>query len=253
VVRQPLRHVGRDRLLSAEVAEALAGHILDGAWPDGQRVPSEPELGLQFGVSRSVVRDAMRTLRTRGLVEVRQGFGTIVRPPSDEPHAAAVLDRLVRSEATIGDVVAARAALDGSVVEAAARNRSDADAGALVELAHEIVRAADAADWAAVEDAHARFHAGLVDACHLPALAIMLRPLLAIVPATGMPAGRDPAHWGAETHPPVAEAVAAEDADAARAAMDAHYAFRHDPAYAELHALPFRAAGAVRQRVRLGR
>jgi len=250
MVRQPVRHVGRDRLLSAEVAEALAGHILDGAWPDGGRIPSEPELGLQFGVSRSVVRDAMRTLRTRGLVEVRQGFGTIVRPPSDEPHAAAVLDRLVRSDATIGDVVAARAALDASVVEAAARNRTPRDAEALVTLADAIVHAADAADWAAVEAAHASFHARLVDACRLPALAIVLRPLLDIVLATGMPAGRDPARWGAESHPPVAAAVAAGDADAARAAMDAHYAFRHDPAYAELHALPFRSSTAVRARLR---
>lgn len=250
-MRPPLRPVGRDRPLSADVAETLAGRILDGAWPAGGRIPSEPELGQQFGVSRSVVRDAVRTLRTRGLVEVRQGVGTTVRPPSDGPHADAVLDHLVRSDATVGDVVAARATLDASVVEAAARNRTAADAEELQRLAGRMTSAAQAADWAAVEDAHARFHAGLVEACHLPALEIVLRPLLAIVLATGMPAGPDPARWGAETHGPVADAVAAGDVEAARAAMAAHYAFRHDPAYAALHALPFREAGDVRERLRL--
>jgi hypothetical protein len=70
--------------------------------------------------------------------------------------------------------------------------------------------------------------------------------------ASGVPATTTPARWGAGAHRPVAEAIAARDPDAARAAMEAHYAFLHDPAYAGLHARPFREASSVRARLRSG-
>jgi GntR family transcriptional regulator len=46
--------------------------------PAGQRLPSEPELAKQMGVSRATLRDAMRTFETQGLIRRRQGSGTFV-------------------------------------------------------------------------------------------------------------------------------------------------------------------------------
>jgi GntR family transcriptional regulator len=46
--------------------------------PSGQRLPSEPELAKQMGVSRATLRDAMRTFETQGLIRRRQGSGTFV-------------------------------------------------------------------------------------------------------------------------------------------------------------------------------
>ena len=46
--------------------------------PAGQRLPSEPDLAKQLGVSRATLRDAMRTFQTQGLVRRRQGSGTFV-------------------------------------------------------------------------------------------------------------------------------------------------------------------------------
>src|SRR5687768_13788307 len=122
-----LPFIGRTGSLSQRVADELTERILAGSWDAGTRLPSEPELSAQFGVSRSVVRDAVRALQARGLVDVRQGFGTVVRKPSDEPYAEALFELLVRTDLTIGDLVAAREPLEVAVAELAAKRRSDGD------------------------------------------------------------------------------------------------------------------------------
>jgi GntR family transcriptional regulator len=53
--------------------------IEGGEWPSGERIPSETELTEQFGVSRATVREALSELVREGLLERRQGFGTVVR------------------------------------------------------------------------------------------------------------------------------------------------------------------------------
>ncbi|MDQ3614011.1 MAG: GntR family transcriptional regulator, partial [Chloroflexota bacterium] len=59
--------------LSTQVAERLLGEILDGSFSPGSSLPSEFELVERFGVSRVVVREAIRALQVRGLVEASQG------------------------------------------------------------------------------------------------------------------------------------------------------------------------------------
>jgi GntR family transcriptional regulator, transcriptional repressor for pyruvate dehydrogenase complex len=67
-----------------EVASQIERLILDGALQPGDKLPPERELAGRFQVSRSAVREAIRTLELLGLVEPRPGEGTIVRVPSLE-------------------------------------------------------------------------------------------------------------------------------------------------------------------------
>jgi GntR family transcriptional repressor for pyruvate dehydrogenase complex len=60
------------------VVDGVFGRIHSGALKPGDRVPSEPGLMQEFGVSRTVVREAMSRLQASGLVETRQGVGTFV-------------------------------------------------------------------------------------------------------------------------------------------------------------------------------
>ena len=78
--------------LPQQVAEHLAGEIRDGVLELGQKLPSESELCKQYGVSRTVIREAVARLRHDGLLESRQGSGVMVA--SWENRRAFRLDRV---------------------------------------------------------------------------------------------------------------------------------------------------------------
>ena len=70
--------LGRPENLPDEIAQQLRARILHESLAPGQRLPTEQELGAQFGVSRNVVREAIARLKLTGLVETRHGVGTFV-------------------------------------------------------------------------------------------------------------------------------------------------------------------------------
>src|SRR5688500_13588792 len=69
----------------ANLASALAGELVErivrGQYPPGSSMPSEPALCESYSVSRTVVREAVKMLQEKGLVQVRRGSGTTVNPP----------------------------------------------------------------------------------------------------------------------------------------------------------------------------
>src|SRR5881628_1454219 len=67
--------VTREPRLSDKVADMMLETILSDRLKVGDRLPSERELGEQFGVSRTVVREAVRALVTKGVIDVRSGSG----------------------------------------------------------------------------------------------------------------------------------------------------------------------------------
>ncbi len=74
--------VGSQKTLAQQVTDEIQRLMLTGKLREGEKLPSERELCELFGVSRTVVREAIRILQTKGLVEVRPGIGSIVRSPS---------------------------------------------------------------------------------------------------------------------------------------------------------------------------
>ncbi len=209
--------------------------MLAGTWPAGHRIPSEPELIEMFGVSRTVVRDAVRTLAARGLVEVRQGSGTVVRGEPEEPYADALLDLLIRSDVTLADLAKAREAIDLMLCERAAVERDDDDVARLRAAYADLCAAEEAADWESAESAHLRFHVVLVEAVHLPGLEVLLRPLQRIIVDTSLPPDRNaPESWDVPSHLPILEAIEARDPAAAVDAMRRHYALFDGPHYTDM-------------------
>ena len=77
--------------LSEQLADALAASIRQGQWRAGEKIPTESALVERFGVSRTVVREALSRLRTLGLIVSRQGSGAFVQDAAqaeDTPPAA---------------------------------------------------------------------------------------------------------------------------------------------------------------------
>src|SRR6059058_6051972 len=73
--RAMFEQVGREPRLSDKVADVMLETILSKRLEVGDRLPSERELGEQFSVSRTVVREAVRALVAKGVIEVRSGSG----------------------------------------------------------------------------------------------------------------------------------------------------------------------------------
>lgn len=222
-----LPHIGRSTL-SDQVAGILETRILSGTFPPGSRLPTEHELTESFGVSRTVVRDALRVLVARGLVEVRRGTGTIVKPSSVDAYSSAAATLLLRSGLTIGDVFEARAALEGQLALIAAANHT-AEQIARARAAFESFKRAveESRDVEVIVRGHVQFHASLVRATNLPALEILLGPIQQMMLATSVAARgvdpRDPQAWRVSVHLRLLDAVESRDPDEVSAASAKHW------------------------------
>jgi GntR family transcriptional regulator, transcriptional repressor for pyruvate dehydrogenase complex len=114
------------RALSDTVAQQLLKQIDKGAFPRGGKLPTEAVLAQEFGVSRTVIREAISRLKNEGVVEPRQGSGVFVAA-----HGAIRPLRIDYAEAvepgSVVQILALRRAIEAEVASEAAMHRSDAD------------------------------------------------------------------------------------------------------------------------------
>jgi DNA-binding FadR family transcriptional regulator len=131
------------------VAKGVAAKIAAGEFAVGERLPSERELALAYGVSRPTVREAVFALELDGLVEVRKGVGVFAIAKSPRGGEAAVTD--------IGpfELLEARRAFESEVCAVAASRIRDTDVQELESLLRQIDYSGDVL---AAEDADRRFH-----------------------------------------------------------------------------------------------
>ena len=131
------------------VSKRVAAKIAEGEFTVGDRLPSERELALAYGVSRPTVREAVLALELDGLVEVRKGVGVFVVANSPRGGEAAVTD--------IGpfELLEARRAFEGEACAVAASRIRDQDLEDLESILQEIDFSGDVL---AAEDADRRFH-----------------------------------------------------------------------------------------------
>lgn len=124
----------RKARVSEGVARQIQRLIADGALAPGDKLPPERELAERFAVSRSSVRDAIRTLEIAGLVAARQGEGTVVADVSPEAMAAPLASVLVRKRELIAELLDVRQMIEPALAARAARRATEEEVARLEEI-----------------------------------------------------------------------------------------------------------------------
>jgi len=115
---------GRAKSQPQRVYEGVSGRIQRGEMKPGDRVPSEPELMKEFGVSRTVVREAMSRLQASGQVQTLHGKGTFVlAPPAPQPLLAMASGDLKLRQ--VMAMLELRVTLEAEAASLAATRRTD--------------------------------------------------------------------------------------------------------------------------------
>ena len=126
-VRPDTTHAQTHGHLSEQVAELLSERIIAGELLPGAFLPPEPQLAEEFGVSRTVVREATKVLTAKGLVAVQRGRGVVVREPASEETVAQAFSILLRRRSvTFWHLWQMRVFLETEVAGLAALNRTPA-------------------------------------------------------------------------------------------------------------------------------
>jgi GntR family transcriptional repressor for pyruvate dehydrogenase complex len=219
--RQWFEQVSREPRLADKVADLMRETIRSLDLRPGDRLPSERELGEQFGVSRTVIREAVRSLAGTGLLEVRQGSGLRVAS-ADPAKVRESMEMYIRgSSVDYPNVHEVRAMLEVEIAVLAARRATKEDLEQLGAARTAIEEAVDDVEAASVGDVE--FHRAIAMCAHNPLYIVLLDSIgdaqLAIRRenwATGS---------GPDTlaeHADIFDCIAARDEEGAAAAMRTH-------------------------------
>lgn len=211
--------------LSEQLADALVVSIREGQLKPGQRLPTEAALVERFGVSRTVVREALSRLKTLGLLESRQGSGAFIRQP-DRREAERLVLTPDGSVAAVLQMVEVRRALEAEAAALAAARRTARSVKQIKAAMHAIDKAVAAGGDGVAEDV--AFHAAIAQAAGNPYLLATLAYLNQfLLDATRVTRANeatreDLAEQVRHEHAAVVAAIEAGDVAAARLAGAAH-------------------------------
>lgn len=215
------------RKLAHAVVERLSGRIRRGEFKPGDKLPTESEITRAFGVSRTVVREAMSRLQAAELVETRHGIGTFVREGAGS--APFRIDRV--ASATLNELIAIlelRISIEAEAAALAAERRAATHLAtmrrALDAFSKQVAQSKDAVQ------ADFRFHLTIAQATGNQHFADLIRYLgTMLFPRTRVNsaqlAGEKRTAYLARVnreHERIYEAIAHSAPDVARAAMRAH-------------------------------
>ena len=233
----------RARTLAHELVESLGDRIRDGRLAPGARLGTEAALQAEFGVSRTVVREALSKLQASGLVETRHGVGTFAIGLGDGAAFRIAPEQL----ATLRDVVAMLELRIGVETEAAglaAQRRTSENLAAMRDALAAFTQAVEAGRDAVAADF--QFHLEIARATQNPHFASLMATLgTMIIPRARLDPsqGADDARQGylrrinAE-HESIFDAIERHEVEAARAAMRTHLANSRERRRRAARALP---------------
>lgn len=209
--KKPLAQVIADKIIDLiETKELLPG----------QKLPSEQELMKELNVGRGTIREAIKILVSRNIVEIRRGVGTFVAEKTgvlDDPLGFSFIDN---KEKLVKDTMDVRALLEPSIAKWAAVHATDVEILEILDLCHKIETAIlNEKDYS---DLDVEFHTKIAHSCGnivvetlIPILNTNIRSLIDVTQASL----KDET---IRTHKNIAEAIASRDVQKAEQAMKEH-------------------------------
>ncbi len=213
----------RDNLYK-QVADRIQELIISESLRPGDKLPGERELAERMGVSRTVVREAIRVLSVRGLVKTKSGCGSYVRAleASDLSAPMALFFKLKSSQTLLRDVYDVRRMIEVEVAGLAAARATEDDLEAIQETIDAMSAAAHNSEQFVQLDLD--FHMALAAAAHNDLLSMLLYPITdlwqeVIRISYQIP---DAVQDALLYHRNILERIRARDVDGAKRAMQAH-------------------------------
>ncbi|WP_255551314.1 FadR/GntR family transcriptional regulator [Granulicella sp. dw_53] len=217
--------ISSTRTLADRVSEALMRKIVGKELPAGAQLPSEQMMAASFGVSRTVVREAISRLKSEGLIDTRQGRGAFVRTDRTDVPLRLGIDA-TNPLPSLLHILELRLGLDAEIAALAAARRTRDQMAAIQRALKAIDHASDAGGDAVAEDLE--FHLSIAQATQNPMFFELIRFLggsfysgIAVTRANE----RRMEELAKETrseHKAIAQAVSKRDAHAAAAAARTH-------------------------------
>lgn len=213
------------RSLAEQVTDSLIDYILAEGLSEGDSLPSSAELSERYGVSRTVIREALAALGGRGVLTRSQGRESVVATPGVSDLVKLLQFRIHREDVSLANILDARIGLEVTGARRAAEL-------ATPEQAAEIRAAFDALaaskNEAAYHAADIRLHAAVAEASANPLLTLILDALGDFLMDFRVKATKARKSRGQslepviEQHRQIVEAIEAGDGDAAEEAMRSH-------------------------------
>ena len=215
--------------LSNEVDKQIEESIRNKILVPGDELPPENELTTIFGVSRTVIREALHMLSTRGLVTTKRGKKTVI----NEYHEALNLspiqfylecnldDKLIQHWINI------RATLEPTLARTAALNRTDEDLIKLKDIVNQLELDENKKNGELLANLDKNFHSSIAKATKNPIVSIIMRPIYEMMPKIKkMVIDKNPGvfKFGNEEHQKIYKCIANKDGDGAFLSMVEHMA-----------------------------
>lgn len=170
--------------LAEQAAERLLAYIEEQHMMPGRLLPSEASLAASFGVSRPVIREALKNLVGKGVIEIVNGKGAIIRPIDSDPlhlffHRAMQMER-----GTMLELMEVRRGLEVQAAALAASRRTDEDIEAIRKVVEGMRR--NVGDIDAYTNYDVDFHLAIAAASHNVLLVYLIEAIRSAMRSTIM-------------------------------------------------------------------
>lgn len=211
-----------DGILSARAAQQIQELIRTGELREGERLPSERELSEYLGVSRTVVREAIKLLKAVGLVRVKQGVGTFIAEPGPDVLEAPLIAFMGSGPKVISDLHQVREILEPAIVALAAHSITEEQIARLEQAVTDMEE--NIHHLQRHTEADQRFHSTLAEATQNSILQLLSYSIVDLTQKERHLSFASPGatERGCYHHRRILEALQQRDAQRARAAMQDH-------------------------------